>query len=140
VKLSGREVPDNVLDLTFSGAQLELVLANDSGTITGTVTRSNGDPVQSARVTVVPVNGSVRRDLYKSANSGTDGTFTIATLPPGSYKIYAWEEVETNAWMDADFRRPFDTSASNATIKDGAGPNVTLKVIGREQMVLAGVQ
>jgi hypothetical protein len=140
VKLTGREVPDNVLDLTFSGAQLEIVLANDSGSITGKVEKSNGDPVQNARVTVVPVNGSPRRDFYKAANSGTDGTFTISTLPPGSYKIYAWEEVEANAWMDPDFRRPFETLGTNATIRDGAGPNVTLKVIGREQMVLAGVQ
>ncbi len=140
VKLSGREVPDNVLDLTFSGAALDIVLANDAGNITGTVQKSNGDPVQSARVTAVPINGSARRDLYKSVNSGTDGTFTISTLPPGSYKLYAWEEVEANAWMDADFRRPFESLGTNATIRDGAGPNVTLKVIGREQMVLAGVQ
>ncbi|MEO5927011.1 MAG: carboxypeptidase regulatory-like domain-containing protein [Bryobacteraceae bacterium] len=141
VKLSGREVPDNVLDLSFSGAQLDLLLANDAGTITGTVQKSNGDIVQSARVTAVPANAtSTRRDLYKSVTSGTDGTFTISTLPPGSYRLYAWEEVEANAWMDADFRRPFDTLATTAAIKDGAGPNVTLKVIGREQMVLAGVQ
>lgn len=140
VKLSGREVPDALLDVTFSGTVLDIVLANDSGNITGKVERSNGDPVQNARVTAVPVNGSPRRDLYKSANSSTDGTFTISTLPPGSYKLYAWEEVEANAWMDADFRRPFETLGSNATIKDGAGPNVTLKVIGREQMILAGVQ
>ncbi len=140
VKLSGRDLPDNLLDVTFSGTVLDIVLANDSGTITGKVERSNGDPVQNARVTAVPVNPSSRRDLYKSANSGNDGTFTISTLPPGSYKIYAWEEVEANAWMDADFRRPFESLGSNATIKDGAGPNVTLKVIGREQMILAGVQ
>ena len=140
VRLSGREVPDNMLDLTFSGAALDLVLANDAASITGTVQKSNGDPVQNVRVTAVPVNGSPRKDFYKSANSGTDGTFTLANLPPGSYKLYAWEEVESNAWMDADFRRPFETLGSNATIKDGAGPNVTLKVIGREQMILAGVQ
>lgn len=140
VKLSGREVPDNLLDVTFSGTVLDIVLAKDSGDITGKVERSNGDPVQNARVTAVPVNASSRRDLYKSANSSTDGSFTISTLPPGSYKLYAWEEVEANAWMDADFRRPFETLGSNATIKDGAGPNVSLKVIGREQMILAGVQ
>jgi hypothetical protein len=140
VKVSGREAPDNVLDLLVNGSQLDLVLANDAGTITGTVQRPNGDPVQNARVTVVPSNNSVRKDLYRSVNSGTDGTFTLAAMPPGSYKIYAWEEVETNAWMDADFRRPFETLGTSATIKDGAGPNVTLKVIGREQMVLAGVQ
>ena len=140
VRLSGREVPDNVLDLTFSGSALDIVLANDAGSITGTVQRSNGDPVQSARVTAVPANNSPRADLYKSVNSGTDGSFTLSNLPPGNYKLYAWEEVETNAWMDGDFRRPFETLSTSAAIRDGAGPNVTLKVIGREQMVLAGVQ
>ncbi|MEO8100502.1 MAG: carboxypeptidase regulatory-like domain-containing protein [Acidobacteriota bacterium] len=140
VKLSGREAPDNRVDLTFSGAVLEVVLANDSGSITGKVEKSNGDPVQSARVTVVPANNSTRRDLYKSATSGADGTFTLSSLPPGSYRLYAWEEVEANAWMDLDFRRPFETLGSSATIKDGAGPNVTMRLIGREQMRLAGVQ
>ena len=134
VKLSGREVPDNILELTFNGSALDIVLAKDAGNITGTVQRSNGDPVQSARVTAVPANGSNRRDLYKSATSGADGTFTLSTLPPGSYKLYAWEEVEQNAWMDPEFRRPFEALGTNATVKDGAGPNVTLKVIGREQV------
>ena len=134
VKLSGREVPDNILDLSFNGSALEVVLANDAGNITGTVQRSNNDPVQNARVTAVPANGSNRRDLYKSAITGADGTFTLSTLPPGSYKLYAWEEVEQNAWMDPEFRRPFEALGANATVRDGAGPNVTLRVIGREQV------
>ncbi|MEI9811961.1 MAG: carboxypeptidase-like regulatory domain-containing protein [Acidobacteriota bacterium] len=133
VRLGGRELPDNTLDLSFTGGQLDVVLANDSGSITGTVQQSNGDPVQSARVTVVPANGSNRRDLYKTANSAMDGTFTIAGLPPGSYKVFAWEEVEQNAWMDPDFRRPFETLGTNAAIRDSAGPNLTLRVITREQ-------
>jgi hypothetical protein len=140
VKLAGQPVPNNVLDLAFSGGVVDVVLANDAGTITGKVERSNGDPVQNARVTLVPATATPRRDLYKNVTSGADGTFTLSTVPPGSYKIFAWEEVETNAWMDADFRRPFEALGANATIRDGAGPNVTLKLIGREQMVLAGVQ
>lgn len=134
VRLSGRDLPDNVLDLNFTGAQLDVVLANDSGSITGKVERSNGEAVQNARVTVIPANGS-RRDLFKSANSAADGTFTISNVPPGSYKVFAWEEVEQNAWQDPDFRRPFETLGSNATIRDSAGPNLTLRVIGKEQML-----
>jgi hypothetical protein len=134
VRLSGRELPDNVLDLSFTGAQLDVVIANDSGSITGTVQRPNADVVQNARVTVIPASSN-RRDLYKSANSGADGTFTISNMPPGTYKVFAWEEVEQNAWMDPDFRRPFETLGSTATIRDSAGPNLTLRVIGREQML-----
>jgi hypothetical protein len=134
VKLSGRELPDNVLDLNFSGAQLDVVLANDSGSVTGTVQRANGDPVQNARVTVIPASSN-RRDLFKSANSGADGTFTISNVPPGNYKVFAWEDVEQNAWQDPDFRRPFETLGSNATIRDSAGPTLMLRVIGKEQML-----
>jgi hypothetical protein len=133
VRLSGRELPDNVLDLSFTGAQLDVVLANDSGSITGTVQRANGDVVQNARVTVIPASSN-RRDLFKSANSGSDGTFTISNVPPGSYKVFAWEEVEQNAWQDPDFRRPFETLGTSATIRDSAGPTLTLRVIGKEQV------
>ena len=85
-------------------------------------------------------SGSTRRDLYKTANSGADGTFTLQGVPPGSYKVFAWEQVEANAWMDPDFRRPFDALSATAKLENGLSPNVTLRVIGREQMVLAGVQ
>jgi sarcosine oxidase gamma subunit len=134
VKVAGREVPDNILDLTYGGAQLELVLANDSGAISGRVERSNNQAVANARVTVVPASNSPRRDLYKSATTGADGSFIISGLPPGNYKVYAWEEVEQNAWMDPDFRRPFESLAASATIRDASGPNLTLRLIGREQM------
>lgn len=137
-KLAGRDVPDNMLDLSISGSALELIVANDSASITGTVQKPNGDPVASARVTAVPANNSQRRDLFKSANSGTDGTFTLSNLPPGSYKIFAWEEVEANAWMDPEFRRPFESLGTTATIRDGSGPTVTLRVIGKDQ--ITGVQ
>ena len=35
---------------------------------------------------------------------------------------------------DLDFRGPFDTLSTSATVKDGAAPAVTLRVIGRERM------
>jgi protocatechuate 3,4-dioxygenase beta subunit len=140
VKLGGREVPDAVLDLSFSGGEMEVVLGADAGNITGRVERSNGDAVPNVRVTAVPVSGSSRQDLYKAANSSSDGTFTLQGLPPGGYRLFAWEEIEGNAWMDPDFRRPFEPLSTTVTIANGLSPNATVRVIGREQMALAGVQ
>ena len=104
-----------------------LVAQGATGSVKGKITdAANGQPLRSAQVFVVGTR--------VGAASGADGTFTLSTLPPGSYKLYAWEEVEQNAWMDPEFRRPFEALGTNATVKDGAGPNVTLKVIGREQV------
>jgi hypothetical protein len=133
VKVGGQPVVNNVLDLSYAVA-LDVVLANDSGSVTGKVEKSSGEPVASARVTVVPADNSPRRDLYKSATSGADGTYTISNLPPGSYRVFAFEEVEQNAWMDVDFRRPFDSQGANLEIKETNAPTVNLRVIGREQV------
>jgi hypothetical protein len=140
VKVSGREAPDAVLDLNFNVGPLEIVMAADAGNITGRVERSNGDAAPNMRVTAVPVNGSSRQDFYKAANSSTDGTFTLSGLPPGSYRVFAWEEIEGNAWMDPDFRKPFEPLAETTAIANSLSPSINVKLIGREQMVLAGVQ
>lgn len=137
VKLGGREAPDTVLDLSFGGGPLEIVLGADAGNITGRVERSNGEPVPSVRVTAVPVSGSSRQDLYKSANSSTDGTFTLQGLPPGSYRVFAWEEIEGNAWMDPDFRKPFESLSTTATIANSLSPSLNVRLIGREQIAQA---
>lgn len=139
VKVAGREVPDAQLDLSYAIGPLDVVLGADAGSVTGRVENGN-EPAANARVTAVPASGSSRRDLYKAANSADDGTFTIDGLPPGQYKLYAWEEVEGNSWMDAEFRRPFENSAGAAEVKGTLTPSVTLRLIGRDQLAAAGIR
>jgi len=134
VKLSGREIPDAALDLTIGGGQMEVVLAPNAGDITGQVQNARNEPAASVQVTVVPASGSLRRDLYKKVASGADGSFTLHGLPPGDYKVYAWEEVETNAWMDREFRQPFESQAVSAKVDKSSTPNVTLRLIDRSQV------
>ena len=43
------------------------------------------------------------------------GRFHIEGLPPGDYKAFSWEDIETGAWQDPDFIRnrlfrPFDST------------------------------
>jgi hypothetical protein len=139
VKLASQEAPDNTVNLNFSGGPLELVLGADAGNVTGRVQKGN-DPAANVRVTAVPASGSARRDLYKAANSADDGSFTLSNLPPGDYKLFAWEEIDGNAWMDAEFRRPFESLAQTVQVRGTLTPTVSLRVIGREQLAAAGVR
>lgn len=54
---------------------------NAPGTITGTVTASNGGPVAGASITTVPATQSLL--------TGADGSFTIDDVPPGTYVVAA---------------------------------------------------
>ena len=35
-----------------------------------------------------------RRDLYVRATTDKDGRFSIRGIPPGNYKVFAWENIE----------------------------------------------
>jgi len=131
VKLAGREIPDAALDLNYGGGQIEVVLAPTAGDVTGSVQNSRGEPAASVQVTAVPASGSLRRDMNKLVATDAMGNFTLHGLPPGDYKIFAWEEVETNAWMDRDYRQPFESQSASAKVDASTTPTVQLKLIER---------
>ncbi len=134
VKLAGREMPDATLDLSYGGGPVDVVLAPTAGDVTGTVQNSRGEPAASVKVTAVPVSGSLRRDMNKLVSTDASGNFTLHGLPPGDYQIFAWEEVETNAWMDRDFRQPFVSQATSVKVQESATATATLRVIERNQV------
>jgi len=131
VKLAGREMPDTMLDLNYGGGQVEMVLAPTVGDVTGVVQNGRGEPATGVQVTAVPTSGSLRRDMNKLVTTDANGNFTLHALPPGDYKIFAWEEVETNAWMDRDYRQPFENLSASAKVDASTTPTVTLHLIER---------
>jgi 5-hydroxyisourate hydrolase-like protein (transthyretin family) len=131
VKLAGREMPDATLDLNYGGGQVDVVLAPAAGDLTGTVQNARGEPAASVQVTAVPVSGSLRRDMNKLVTTDASGNFTLHGLPPGDYKIFAWEQVDANAWMDRDYRQPFENLAASAKVQESTSPTVTLRLIER---------
>jgi len=131
VKLAGREMPDATLDLSYGGGPVEVILAPSAGDVTGVVQNGRGEPAASVQVTAVPASGSLRRDMNKLVTTDASGNFTLKGLPPGDYKIFAWEDVETNAWMDRDYRQPFESLSASAKVQESTTPTVTLRLIER---------
>jgi hypothetical protein len=131
VKLAGREMPDATLDLSYGGGAVDVVLAPAAGDVTGLVQNARAEPATSVQVTVVPASGSLRRDMNKLVTTDASGNFTLHGLPPGDYKVFAWEEVETNAWMDRDYRQPFESQSASVRVEQSATPSVTLRLIER---------
>ena len=132
VKLGGQEARDAMLDLASNGsaeARVDLTLAPTSAALSGTVSDAQGAPVSGVKVTVVPASDATRRDLFLSRDSDSNGAFSFKNLPPGKYRVYAWRQVEGNAWMNAEFRKPYESSAAAAEITDNTTVSVMLNLI-----------
>src|SRR4030095_14703465 len=93
-----RDVLEQFVNVQYdSSAPLDIQLAFDGGQITGTVTNSAGQALEGATVTLVPdLTRRHRPDQYRAATSGADGSFSMGGIPPGEYKVFAWESIEAN--------------------------------------------
>jgi hypothetical protein len=86
----------------------------------------------AVNVTVVFVPDTSRRsrpDMYRTASTDASGRFHVEGLPPGDYKVFSWEDVETGAWQDPDFIQRFEDRGKPVRIPENGTAGVELRVI-----------
>lgn len=108
---------------------LELILSSGTAQIDGTV--SNDDqPFRGATVVLVPdVNRRGQPRYYKMSMTNPAGRFALRGIAPGDYTIFAWEEIERDAYMDPDFLRLYQDRGKEVSVEAGAHLNLQLQLI-----------
>ena len=134
LRFGNQEVKDGLLDLSggVSGS-LELVMASDGAALTGKVQDSKQRP--AAGVTVVLAPDGARRsnpDLFKNAVTDQNGSFAFRAIPPGEYKVFAWEAVEEYAWTDPAFLGNFESQGKSLSLNASANENLTISFVAPE--------
>jgi hypothetical protein len=98
---------------------LRVVISTRGGAVEGRVLNAAGKAAINARVVLVPdAPRRQRGDLYRSATSDDSGRFQLRGLPPGNYKLFAWERVESDAWQDPDFIKLYENRGKPVRIAD----------------------
>jgi len=138
VTLSGRDIATG---FTASGpATLELMVSTRGGTIEGVVVEKEKDadnehPVANATVVAVPEE-KFRRLPDRFGNGSTDqhGRFIIRGVAPGSYTLYAWQDLEDGVWRDPDFLKSQEANGTAVKVEEDSHQQVELKLspVGEE--------
>jgi hypothetical protein len=109
---------------------LEIVISSNTGTVNGTVLNERQEPSVNCIVVLVPsVERRFRGDLYKSASTDALGRVHLEGVPPGDYKIFAWEDVESGAWQDPDFMRQNEERGRPVRVTENSQTDIELRVI-----------
>ena len=89
----------------------------------------------SATVTLVPTGSHRSRPFHKSITTDAAGHFTIRGIAPGSYKLFAWDKVDTNAVIyDPEFLRPYEVLGETIEVHSGEKKVLELKlIVNKEQ-------
>jgi hypothetical protein len=67
--------------------------------------------------------------LYKTQTTDQYGHFDLRGIPPGEYKLFSWEEVESGAWEDPDSLQPFEQKGEKVALQEGDQKAVNLVTI-----------
>jgi hypothetical protein len=129
VSFGGRDVTNQSIDLTSgAGGSMAIVVAKNGGEVSGSVRDGNGDPARGATVQLWPAEG----EGAKTVKSDENGVFQFIGLPPGDYRVAAWEDLDDDLAGYAPFRALFAEQAAKVKSSDGAHEKVELKLIGRD--------
>jgi hypothetical protein len=106
------------------------VVSSAGGWIDGAVLTEEQQAFSGASVTLIP-EGRRCRDprFYKTVTTDQNGHFALRGIPPGDYKLFAWEEVEPGAYQDADFLRLHEKHGKSIRLREADRLSERLEVI-----------
>ena len=146
VKLAGRDIQTG---FTASGpATLDLLVSTKGGSLEGAVIlreektekdadtdRVNNDlvnndhPVANATVVAVPEEKYRKLpDRFGTGSTDQHGHFTIRGLTPGSYTLFAWQDMEESVYRDPDFLKSQEPNGTAVKVEEGSHQQIELKV------------
>lgn len=111
--------PDTEIEYT-AGAPLDIVIGVDGGTLDGTTLLQDERPVSGAVVALVSTESKI---AVRSVKSTEGGAFHITAVPPGEYRLLAWDDVEHADLEDPGFVSRF--------LDQGAAVKLTANVAAR---------
>ena len=131
VRQSAQSVFDAGFDVNSgNAAPLEIVLAAGAGTVTGVVVDGPMKVVPSATVVLVPeTKRRSNRALYVSATSDAYGRFSLRGVPPGDYRVFAWESIPTEAYVNAAFMAKHEERGKPVHVGQQGTVNTELTII-----------
>lgn len=118
--------------LRFSGSGssgLEIVISSKASQLDGVVMDARSSPAAGARLVLVPDLQRNRTDLYKTTSSDSSGRFQFRSIPPGDYRIFGWEALESYAYFDQDLLRRVEPQSVSVRITESAANSVTVRII-----------
>lgn len=124
---------DGTIALSGPAGPMVLVLSTRGAHLSGRVNRTADQKPEASsppQVLLVPATGQARL-----ADFDQSGTFIFDNpLPPGDYKLFAFEAVPDGAWEDPDFMKETAALATEIKLAEGEVRNADIPLLSRSQL------
>jgi hypothetical protein len=118
------------IDFASSG-KLDIVLAKNPASVTGTVQNEQGEPQPGVLLTLWtkdPETGSSNNGV-RTANTDRKGQFEFPDLRPGAYSLAAWEDIDSGLAQVREFLELVKADAATAELTPGERRTLQMRLI-----------
>jgi hypothetical protein len=127
VASGGRDLTDAAFQVNGAATSVDVLISARGATLEGIARNAKDEPVADAVVVAVPEpRFRVRLDHFRKATTDQSGHFTLRGLPPGSYTVFAWENVEGEAYYNPEFLRSYE--GRGKALRVGEGDRASMQV------------
>ena len=116
VTIGSADNPDLVVSLGGSGGQID-----------GTVADNAGSKVAAAVVVLVPDERATSQ-LFRTTTTDQNGAFALRAVAPGSYRVFAWPEVDGAAYKNQEFLKKFEEQATAVKVERSGKTTAAVKL------------
>jgi hypothetical protein len=128
--LGGSDVLDSSLSLTDTeGATLEIELSQNGGSLSVTVVQDQ-KVVPGVMVALVPDPPKRQRnDLYRIRFTDQFGRLNMVGLPPGDYKVFAWDSSSGVDVQEPEFLKTYEDRGKSVHIEEKNRQSIQVDLI-----------
>jgi hypothetical protein len=108
---------------------LVIVIGTNPGALDGRVLDAQQQPASGTTVVLIHDDALRYRVNEKYTSSDLTGRFQFQNVPPGNYKLFAWEKIDKAAWNDPGLMQDYERYGIPVRIEAGAKISVDLKAI-----------
>jgi hypothetical protein len=138
VRYQNQESRSGIISLSEGDGPLELVLSKGGARLAVNVKRGDAAPsTVAARVVLIPDtdNSEERGFGAQQAVPDQNGAMSINSIPPGKYRLFAFESVPDDAWVDAEFWKDIRGKGVELSVSEGESKNAEATLVLQSEIV-----
>ena len=115
--------------VTIAADNTDLVvsLGGSGGQVDGTVADDAGTKGAAAVVALVP-DDRAAANLFRTTTTDQNGAFALRAVAPGSYRLFAWPEVDGAAYRNAEFLKKYEEQATAVKVERSGKTSSAVKL------------
>jgi len=130
IRQGERDVLKDGLQVEGAETNVTVTLSGSVGVAQGKVTDAKGQPVAGAVVALVPdAPLGAALNLYRVESTDQLGGFIIRAVAPGSYHLFAWNELPGAQYKNADFMKKYEDKGTAVKVERGGKVTADTKLL-----------